>query len=92
MATVQVLCWKNIPSMVQVTDGTGTVKLQLSDRFQILIDDVAMHLGLAGTDAYLDQWQRRDDEERPGPAHEVAESVAAELERRFEEFRVALDT
>ena len=74
--------------MVQATDDTGTVKLQLSDRFEVLIDDAAMRLGLAGTDAYLDQWQRGDDEERPGPAREVAESVAAELERRFEEFRV----
>lgn len=87
MATVQILYWKDIPSVVQATDATGTVKLQLSDRFQVLIDAVAMRLGLAGTDEYLDQWEHGDEEERAGSAREVVASVVSELEGRFEEFR-----
>jgi len=46
-----------------------------------------MQLGMAGTDAYLDQWEHGDEEKRDGSAREVAEKVAAELEARFAEFR-----
>lgn len=87
MATYQVLYWKDIPSVVEATDAQGSVKVQLSDRFQMLIDAVAMQLGMAGTDAYLDQWEHGDEEKRDGSAREVAEKVAAELEARFAEFR-----
>lgn len=86
MATYQVLSWKDIPSVVEATDANGTVKIQLSDRFQALIDAVAMRLGMAGTDAYLEQWEHGDEETRDGSAREVAETVAAELEERFAEF------
>jgi hypothetical protein len=56
MATYSILSWKDIPSVVEATDANGTVKVQLSERFQALIDSVAMQLGMAGTDAYLEQW------------------------------------
>ncbi len=59
---------------------------QLSDRFQALIDAVAMQLGLADSDAYLDEWRRTDAAERPGTASDVAAAVAGELEDRFAEF------
>lgn len=88
MATYQILFWKSIPAIVQATDSAGSVKVQLSDRFQGLIDAVAMREGLAGTDAYLEQWEHGDEAEQPGTARDVAAAVAAELERRFEEFRV----
>lgn len=87
MARYQILSWNEIPSVVEARDETETVKLQLSDRFQWLIDAVAMRLGLAGTDAYLDQWDHGQEEVRPGSAREVAQSVATELEGRFAEFR-----
>jgi Virulence factor len=87
VAKYQILYWKDIPSVVEATDDTGTVKRQLSDRFQMLIDSVAMRLGMAGTDAYLDQWEHGDEENRPGTPREVADAVAKELEDRFAEFR-----
>jgi hypothetical protein len=87
VATVRILRWKDIPAVVEARDADGTVKLQLSDRFQALIDSVAMRLGLSGTDDYLDQWELGDEEERPGPAREVAEALVRELEGRFGEFR-----
>jgi hypothetical protein len=88
MATYQILFWKSIPTVVQATDSAGSVKVQLSDRFQGLVDAVAMREGLAGTDAYLEQWEHGDETERAGTARDVAAAVAAELERRFEDFRV----
>jgi hypothetical protein len=87
VARYQVLYWKDIPSVVQATDAGGTAKVQLSDRFQTLIDSVAMRLGLAGTDEYLDQWEHGDEQERSGDAHAVASAVAQEFEARFAEFR-----
>ena len=68
MAKYHVLYWKDIPSVVEANDGPDSVKRQLSDRFQVLIDAVAMHLGLAGTDEYLDQWEHgeRSEERRVG--------------------------
>lgn len=87
MAKYHILYWKDIPAVVEANDGMDSVKLQLSDRFQLLIDSVAMHLGLAGTDEYLDQWEHGDEQEMRGTAREVADAVVKELEDRFAEFR-----
>ncbi len=87
VAKYQVLYWKDIPSVVEATDADGSAKVQLSDRFQVLIDSVAMRLGLAGTDEYLDQWDHGEEQERPGSSQEVAKAVAQELEAKFAEFR-----
>jgi cvfA/B/C family virulence factor len=87
VAKYQVLYWKDIPSVVEASDGSGSAKVQLSERFQMLIDSVAMRLGLAGTDAYLDQWEHGDEQERPGSPDDVAKAVAQELEAKFAEFR-----
>lgn len=85
MATYQIIAWKDVPSMVEARDEAGTVTRPLSDRFQQLIDSVAMQLGLQDQDAYLDLWARGDVQERPGSATEVAEAVVAEIESRFTE-------
>lgn len=87
MTTVKVVYWKDIPAVVQATDGAETVKLELSERFQALIDAVAMQLGLTDADTYLEQWHHGDAVQRPGSPREVAETMAAELESRFDEFR-----
>ena len=86
MASYQIIAWKNVPAMVEARDGTETVTRQLSDRFQQLIDCVAMRLGLQDQDAYLDLWSRGEPQERAGSAAEVADAVAADLEARFSEF------
>lgn len=85
MATYQIIAWKGVPSMIEARDDAGTITRSLSDRFQQLIDSVAMRLGLEDQDAYLDLWARGDVQERPGSATEVADAVAAELEARFPE-------
>jgi hypothetical protein len=86
MATYRVILWKDIPAAVEATDGSEQVTLPLSERFQSLIDSVAMQLGYQDSDAYLEQWSQRDGGERPGSAREVGEAVAAELEGQFTEF------
>jgi hypothetical protein len=83
MATYQILCWQEIPSVVEARDEAGVHKEQLSQKFQVLIDQAAMERKLAGTDAYLEQWNKTAKEERPGRARDVAKQVADELESRF---------
>ena len=86
MATYQIIAWKEVPAMVEARDETETVTRPLSDRFQQLIDSVAMQLGLQDEDAYLGLWARGAAQERPGRAAEVADAIVAELEARFPEF------
>ncbi len=89
MARYNILYWKDIPSVVEATDGDSTKKMLLSPRFQDLIDLVAMKTGLAGTDAYLEEWNRGDPIERDGSPEEVAGAVHAELESQFEAIKTA---
>lgn len=86
MAIYQIISWKDIPAAVEARDAAGAVTCQLTERFQALIDSMAMQLGLADEDAYLEHWRKSPDAERPGTAREVGEAVAAELEARFPEF------
>ena len=64
--------------------------MQLSQKFQALIDEVAMREELAGTDAYLEEWNKSAVEERDGDAATVVQKVADELEERFADIRDAV--
>ena len=85
MAVYHIIAWKGVPAMVEARDESETVTRPLSDRFQQLIDSVAMQLGLQDDEAYLGLWARGDVQERPGTATEVADAIVAELEARFPE-------
>ena len=45
MASYQIVAWKGIPASVEARDAQETVTVALSERFQMLIDSVAMQLG-----------------------------------------------
>jgi hypothetical protein len=47
------------------------------------IDRAAMREGLVGSDAYLDQFERSDDLERPGTVEDVASDLLAETEAEW---------
>lgn len=89
MAKVQVLRWQEIPSLVEARDDDGVKKIQLSEKFQALIDEAAMQRELAGTDAYLEEWNKAPAEERDGDAQSVVQQIADEIEERFAEIRDA---
>jgi hypothetical protein len=88
MARYQVLYWKTIPSLVEASDGDRTVRVPLSQRFQDLIDAVAMKEGASTTEAYLAGWETGPIGDRPGSAEVVARAVATELEAGFQELAV----
>lgn len=85
MAKYRILHWKDIPSLVEAFDGESAARVPLSQRFQDLIDAVAMREGVSESEAYLDGWGQGPEQERPGAPEAVAEEVAAELEAGFQE-------
>ena len=84
MAIYQILYWKDIPAQIRVFEGKRPKSRQMPDRFQLEIDRVAMAEGLAGTDAYLDQWQWTEKQERPGDAEEVLNALLEELGKAYD--------
>ena len=88
MARVSVTYWRDIPVLVSGREGADEATVPLSQRFQDLVDSVAMQDGLSDSEAYLAQWRAGPDEERPGPAAAAAHTVAAELEERFGDIRL----
>ena len=83
MARYRILHWKEIPSLVEAYDGDRVVRVPLSQRFQDLIDAVAIREGATETEAYLEGWGQGPELDRSGDPNAVAEAVAAEIEARF---------
>jgi hypothetical protein len=83
MARYRVIHWKEIPSLVEAFEGDQFVRVPLSQRFQDLIDAVAMRDGDSESEAYLEGWGQSPDLDRPGSPRAVAEAVAASLEAEF---------
>lgn len=89
MARYRVIHWKQIPSLVEAFDGDQVARVPLSQRFQDLIDAVALREGASEADLYLAGWGQGPDLDRPGGAAAVAEQVAAELEAGFSDLVAA---
>jgi hypothetical protein len=83
VARYRIIRWKGIPSLVEADGPAGTVRMPLSQRFQDLIDGLAMREGATDSGAYLEGWAQDPDVERAGSAEDVAAAVAAELEAGF---------
>ena len=80
MARYRVLAWRDIPTQVRVTDGTGgRVDRAMPRWFMQEISRITMREGLAGTDDYLAAFAWSADTEREGSLEEVADAVVAEL-------------
>jgi Virulence factor len=80
VARFQILYWQNVPSLVRAFADDGTPQSQqLPDWYQQEIDRIAMEQGLAGSDAYLEQWHWSEPDERPGTPGEVLDAVVREL-------------
>ena len=85
MARVRIVRWRDLPALVEAEEGGETVRVPLSQRFQDLIDAVAMREGGRESEAYLEGWATGPETERPGGADAVAREVAAELEAGFQD-------
>jgi hypothetical protein len=88
MAEYRITYWREIPSMVTARDGAATAKAALPDRFQEAIDEAAMRLGMAGSDAYLEQWQHGEWLPTDGTPDEVVATVAERLDGEYDDTRL----
>ena len=88
MAEYRITYWRQIPSMVTARDGAATSKASLPDRFQQAIDEAAMKQGMAGSDAYLEQWHHGEWLQQDGAPDDVAASVAERLDVEYGETRL----
>lgn len=87
MAKLTTVYWRDIPAQVIARERRETVKKLLSERFAEAIDRAAMRAGMAGTDAYLEQWRRQ--EETCGKDLQVAvDALVEKLETEFDDERL----
>jgi hypothetical protein len=82
VAIYKILYWQEIPTQIKVEDDEDDLTVMLDDRFMKLIDILAAKRGLQSADDYLAQWKWSEEEEREGPAQQVAEALKAELESK----------
>jgi len=85
LARYRILYWHHIPSLIEASEGDIVHKVELSSRFQELIDRVAMRKKLIGTDAYLEGWRKSRPKTMQGDPEEVAQTIATELEASYQE-------
>ena len=83
MASLIVISWRDVPAQVIVKRGREVAKVQLSQRFQEAVDRAAMRAGRGSSDAYLEDWRRSPPVPCGDDLHDVAASVAAEIESRY---------
>ena len=82
MTTYKILYWQEIPTQIKAEDESEDVSVELDGKFMAQVDILAAKRGLQAADDYLAQWKWSEEEERDGPAREVAEAVKAELEAK----------
>lgn len=83
MAKYQIISWHTIPLGVKATGDDGTARENLEERFQQVVDAVAMRTGLTDDESYSEGFRWSPAIERPGTAKEVAAAVAAELTAEY---------
>ncbi|MPZ09360.1 MAG: hypothetical protein GEU89_04000 [Kiloniellaceae bacterium] len=88
MAQLTVVYWRDIPAQVTVKAGRRNAKVQLSERFEKAIDRAAMRAKLTGTDAYLEQWHRREAIECGDDLEAEAGAAARRLEADYDDARL----
>jgi 5-methyltetrahydrofolate--homocysteine methyltransferase len=78
--TYKVLYWQEIPSQIKAEDDAGNeVSIELGQRVTEYIDAMAQKRGYTDGDRYTAEWKWSDEQERPGPARDVAETLKGEL-------------
>lgn len=82
MAELMLVTWRDIPAQVLGGKGRKAERHALSERFEQAIDRAAMKAGLAGTDDYLSQWQKR-----PAEGADAA-GLAARIEAEYDGARL----
>lgn len=83
MASLTLICWRDIPAQVVVRRGRETAKVKLSHRFQEAVDRAAMRAGKGSSDLYLAEWRRSAATACSDDIETEAAAEAARIEARF---------
>ncbi len=89
MTKLTLLCWQEIPSVVEARDGPKKHKIELSMRFQELIDLIAVRRKMDGSDDYLLHWGKQKQPDSEDTPEEAATKLAAEIESRYPAIKAA---
>ncbi len=87
MAKLTTVYWRDIPAQVIAKERRETVKKVLTERFAEAIDRAAMRAGMAGTDAYLEQW-RREEQACGKDLQSAVDAAVDKLESEFDDDRL----
>ena len=82
MADMTLVYWRDIPAQVTLGKGRSATRVVLAERFEQSIDRAAMKAGLAGSDAYLNEWRRET------VAGEDPAAMAAAIEADYDNDRL----
>ncbi len=89
MAKLTIVYWRDIPAQVIVKAGRRSVaKRELALRFVEAIDMCAMRSGLAGTDAYLEEWRKAEAVEVGDDIEVEADKAELEIETTYDQARL----
>jgi len=88
MAEYRITYWREIPSMVTAREDDVTAKSGLPARFQEAIDEAAMRQGMAGSDAYLEQWRHGEWQPEAGSPDAVVAGVAERIDVEYDAARL----
>lgn len=79
----QVVYWRAIPAQIRLREGKRRSSRELSPRFQEAIDQAAMRAGLAGTDAYLNEWRTTEWNTTQETVEATGDQLVTRLENEF---------
>ena len=89
MTKLTLLCWQEITSVVEASDGPKVRQVELSMRFRELIDLIAMRRKLDGSDDYLLHWLKEKQPDSEDAPEQAAAKLAAEIEAKYEDIKAA---
>ena len=88
MAGMQIIYWRDIPTMVQIREGRKRFTANLPERFEKAGGAAAMRDGDTSMDDYLAEFRRTDPVDVDGDLQAVADARAAELDAEFDTERL----
>lgn len=88
MTKIFVLFWQDIPTVIEARDSSGIEKVELSKRFNELVDLIAMKKGLIGTDDYLQNWKKKKFPSTEKTAKQVVLEMSKHFESKYEDIKL----
>lgn len=81
---LQIIYWRDIPAQCILRSGRAKHSVPLHERFEKAIDRCAMVTGLSGSDEYLEQWRRTQQEWNGADnINEATEQIREQIETRY---------